>query len=170
MSCMAISMKALAGVRETLVCSFFWTQQSDENPLGLFEAFSGTYRRYASLPVTKQQAKEFVEKAFIFNSIEYFKGEQAKTNSEPVEWGDYLFCLENYDSKRLSIMQLYKTLQMIDYNTEAKGWLTDSEYENWSRRVEYESFKEKLNKVRNYLARFIVSRLDKYKEAEWDLC
>lgn len=168
MSCMAISMKALAGVRETLRSSLYWNEQRDETPIGLKYVFTGTH--YPSEKLTEIQAKEFVEKAFIFNSIEYFKGEQAKTNSEPIEWGDYLFCLKNYDGKRLSIMQLYKTLQMIDYNTEAKGWLTDSEYENWSRRVEYESFKEELKKVKNYLAQFIVSRLDKYKEAEWDLC
>lgn len=167
MSCMAISIKALAGVRETLVSSFYWHEQTSERPLSLIHAFTGT--SCASEVLTKKQAQEFCEKTFIFNSIEYFKGEQARTNSEPVEWGDFIFCLKNYDSKRLSIMQLYKTLQMIDYNTEAKGWLTSSEYENWARRIEYENFKENLKTVKNCLASFIVGRLKEYEDAEWCL-
>lgn len=167
MSCMAISMKALAGVRETLRSSIYWNEQRDETPINLKYVFTGTH--HPSEKLTEIQAKEFVEKAFIFNSIEYFKGEQARTNSEPVEWGDFIFCLKNYDSKRLSIMQLYKTLQMIDYNTEAKGWLTSSEYENWARRIEYENFKENLKTVKNCLASFIVGRLKEYEDAEWCL-
>lgn len=169
MSCMAISIKALAGVRETLISSIYWREQSDETPLGLCKAFTGSDRFTVSETITRIQAQEFCEKAFIFNSIEYFKGEQARTNSEPIEWEDFIFCLKNYDSKRLSIMQLYKTLQMIDYNTDADGWLTSSEYENWTRRFEYENFKEDLKTVENYLASFIVGRLKEYEDAEWCL-
>ena len=67
-------------------------------------------------------------------------------------------------------MQLYKTLQMIDYNTDAKGWLTDTEYENWARKKEYENFKETLKRITKYLADFLVSRTEEYKKAAWDLC
>ena len=168
MSCMAISMKALAGVRETLRSSYYWNEQRDETPISLKYVFTGTH--YPSDKLTEIQAKEFVEKAFIFNSIEYFKGEQARENSEPIEWGEYCFCLARCDSKRLSVMQLYKTLQMIDYNTDAKGWLTAAEYENWARKREYENFKETLKRITNYLAGFIVSRTEEYEKAAWDLC
>lgn len=168
MSCMAISMKALAGVRETLRSSIYWNEQRDETPISLKYVFTGTH--YPSEKLTEIQAKEFVEKAFIFNSIEYFKGEHAKTNSEPIEWGDYFVCLSRFNSKRLSVMQLYKTLQVIDYNTDANGWLTDSEYENWSRRIEFENFKETLKRIKNFLADFLVSRTEEYEKAAWDLC
>lgn len=67
-------------------------------------------------------------------------------------------------------MQLYKTLQMIDYNTDANGWLTDSEYENWSRRIEFENFKETLKRIKSFLADFLVSRTEEYEKAAWDLC
>ena len=168
MSCMAISMKALAGVRETLRSSIYWNEQRDETPISLKYVFTGTH--HPSEKLTEIQAKEFVEKAFIFNSIEYFKGEHAKTNSEPIEWGDYFVCLSRFNSKRLSVMQLYKTFQMIDYNTDANGWLTDSEYENWSRRIEFENFKETLKRIKSFLADFLVSRTEEYEKAAWDLC
>ena len=165
MSCMAISMKALAGVRETLRSSIYWNEERDETPISLKYVFTGTY--HPSEKLTEIQAKEFVEKAFTFNSIEYFKGEQAKTNSEPIEWGDYFVCLSRFNSKRLSVMQLYKTLQMIDYNTDAKGWLTQEEYENWARKDEYEVFKSNIKDLTNFLAEFLVSRTQAYKDAEW---
>ena len=168
MSCMAISMKALAGVRETLRSSIYWNEQRDETPISLKYVFTGTH--HPSEKLTEIQAKEFVEKAFIFNSIEYFKGEHAKTNSEPIEWGDYFVCLSRFNSKRLSVMQLYKTFQMIDYNTDANGWLTDSEYENWSRRIEFENFKETLKRIKKFLADFLVSRTEEYEKAACDLC
>ena len=162
---MAISMKALAGVRETLCSSIYWNEERDETPISLKYVFTGTY--HPSEKLTEIQAKEFVEKAFTFNSIEYFKGEHAKTNSEPVGWGDYFVCLSRFNSKRLSVMQLYKTLQMIDYNTDAKGWLTQEEYENWARKDEYEVFKSNIKDLTNFLAEFLVSRTQAYKDAEW---
>jgi hypothetical protein len=162
---MAISMKALAGVRETLRSSIYWNEERDETPISLKYVFTGTY--HPSEKLTEIQAKEFVEKAFTFNSIEYFKGEHAKTNSEPIEWGDYFVCLSRFNSKRLSVMQLYKTLQMIDYNTDAKGWLTQEEYENWARKDEYEVFKSNIKDLTNFLAEFLVSRTQAYKDAEW---
>ena len=167
MSCMTISMKALAGVRETLISSVYWREQYDENPLTLAHAFSGCY--HPSPELTEIQAREFVEKAFVYNCIEYFKGEQARNNAEPIEWSDYFRCLKNYKSKRLSIIQLYKTLQMIDYNTDASGWLEKEEYENWSRKIEFENFKDTLHKVIHSLAEFLVSRTEAYKAAEWCL-
>lgn len=169
MSCIAISLEALTGVRETLISSLYWREQSDEKPLGLFDAFTGVNRFTASEKLTKIQAEEFVEKAFVFNSIEYFKGEHAKNNAEPIEWGNYFRILKRCDSKRLPIMQFYKTLQMIDYNTDADGWLTKEEYENWARKDEYEIFKSNIKALTNYLAEFLVSRTQAYKDAEWCL-
>ena len=166
MSCLGISMKALAAVRETLISSFYWREQRDETPLGLHHAFTGVW--HGSEKLTEIQAEEFVEKAFIYNSIEYFKGEHARNNAEPIEWGDFIRCLRNCRPKRLPIIQLYKTLCMFDYNTEPKGWLEEPEYENWSRRIEFENFKDTLKKVKNYLAEFLVSRTETYKKAEWD--
>ena len=165
MSCMAISMEALAGVRETLVSSYFWKEQSDERPLGLHRAFTGCYGN--NLKLTEIQAQEFVENAFVFNSIEYFKGEHAKSNAEPIEWGDFIRCLKNFNHHRLPIMQFYKTLRMIDYNTDAEGWMEKSVYENWSRREEYENFKKTIKRVEQCLAEFIISRTKEYQEAEW---
>ena len=162
MSCMDISIKALAGVRETLKSSLYWREQTDEKPLVL-----GWVLRECRL--NEKAIDKFVEDAFFFNATEYFKGEQAKNNAEPKEWGDFIFCLKNYDSKRLPLAQFFKTLEMIDYNTEPKGWLTKDEYENWSRKSDYEKFKEILHKILFYVASSLVSRLKEYEDAEWYL-
>ena len=67
-------------------------------------------------------------------------------------------------------MKLYKTLQMIDYNTSPKGWLSAEEYEHWYRKHEFENFKDTLHRIKNYLASFLVSRTEEYEKATWDLC
>ena len=162
MSCMDISIKALAGVRETLKSSLYWREQSDEKPLVL----GSVLRNYR---INEKAIDNFVENAFIFNSIEYFKGEQARNNAEPKEWGDFIYCLRNCDSERLKIVQFYKTIQMIDYNTDPKGWLSQEQYDNWCRKSEFEKFKEILHKIEHCVASFLVSRLDEYKKAEWCL-
>lgn len=167
MSCMAISFNALAGVRETLVSSFYWREQNDEKPLGLCTAFTGRSVLHVNTAMAETQAKEFVEKCFVFNSIEYFKGEHAKNNAEPIEWGEAIEIAKSCKSERLPIMQFYKTLQMIDYNTEASGWLTKEEYEKWARKDEYEVFKSNIKDLTKYLAEFLVSRTQAYKDAEW---
>ena len=167
MSCMAVSLNALARVRETLVSSFYWREQSDEKPLGLCHAFTGRSVLHVNTAIAKQQAREFVEKCFIFNSIEYFKGEQAKSNAEPIEWGDAIFCAKYCKRERLSIMQFYKTLRMIDYNTNASGWLTKEQYENWARKDEYEVFKSNIKDLTKFLAEFLVTQTQAYQDAEW---
>lgn len=166
MSCMPISIKALAGVRETLSRSFYWKEATDEKPIFLKSAFAGNCVGEKNF---NDLCREFVEQAFIFNSIEYYKGKQARINAEPKEWGDFIFCLKNYDSDRLSVMQLYKTLQMIDYNTEPRGWMEDDEYDNWSRKGEFEDFKKKLNKIISCLANHIICRMEAYEKAVWSL-
>lgn len=162
MSCMDISIKALAGVRETLKSSLYWREESDEKPLVL----GSVLRKYR---INEKAIDNFVENAFFFNATEYFKGEQARSNAEPIEWGGFVSCLKNYDSKRLPLAQFFKTLEMIDYNTEPKGWLTDDEYENWSRKKDFERFKEILHEILFYVASSLVSRLKEYEDAAWYL-
>ena len=169
MSCMPISFKALAGVRETLLSSFYWTAQTDENPLSLCHAFAGGSSRSIGEKRMNDLALEFVEQAFVFNSVEYFRGEYARENAEPIEWGGYFAALKKSNSKRLPIIQMFKTLQMIDYNTEPKGWMTESEYANWARREEFERFKKTMNRIISCIACFIVSRTEAYKNADWCL-
>lgn len=170
MSCMPISIKALAGVRETLSRSFYWKEATDEKPIFLKSAFAGAFAgNCVGEKNFNDLCSEFVEQAFIFNSIEYYKGKQARINAEPKEWRDFIFCLKNYDSERLSVMQLYKTLQMIDYNTEPKGWMNKDEYNNWSRKEEFENFKKTLGRIISCLASHIIARTEAYEKAVWSL-
>ena len=167
MSCMPISFEALAAVRETLVSSYHWKEQTDNKPLGLHHAFTGSYGW--NLTHTRTMAQKFVECAYVFNYIEYFKGEPARTNSEPIEWGRALCHIAKCNpSRKMSIMQLYKTMQMIDYNTDALGWMTENERDSWTRLDDYKTFKQTIRRTISFLAEFIVSRLDDYMEAEWD--
>lgn len=170
MSCMPISIKALLSVCSTLKSSYFWGEQTDETPLGLFTKLCGECHFYCSEAVANHEAVLFCMQAFVFNSIEYYKGKQAEENAEPIVWGEIYHILRNdKKTKRLSIMQLYVTLCMWNYNTEPKGWLEHKDYMKWARREEYEKFKEKLEGMVNYLARFMVSRLPEYEKAEWCL-
>lgn len=170
MSCMPISLKALLSVCSTLKSSYFWHEQSNERPLGLFAKLYGETYFYCSEAVANHEAVLFCMQAFVFNSIEYDKGKEAEENAEPIEWGEIYHILRNDEkTQRLPIMQLYVTLSMWEYNTEPKGWLEHEDYMNWARREEYEKFKKKLTDMVNYLARFIVSRLPEHDKAEWCL-
>lgn len=169
MSTMPISLNALAAVRETIYLSYFWSVQEDEKPLGLFDAFLGTQsHRYVNENEALAAAETFVNRAYIFNCIAYFKGAHDKSNKEPAEWGCTIEALKNTHKKRLSIVQLYKTVQCIDYNTDAEGWFTPEKYKQWDRRLDYEAFKKMLARLQTFLSAFIIARLDEYKAAKWD--
>ena len=76
--------------------------------------------------------------------------------------------MKEQDGKRMTIIQFLKTLQMIDYNTDARGWIEDKEYETWARRKEYENFKTKTNELISHVAQFIVAYHYEYAIAKWD--
>lgn len=167
MSTMAISPKALASVRETLCVSVYWRQMDKDTPFGLQFAFSGSY--HMTEDEMRKLADEFVFMAHVFNETEYCKGQQAKGNYYPVEFGLWKRMTENMNARRLSSVQLYKTLQMIDYNTDAIGWLTEEERQNWCMKDEFAKFKETTRRMIACLSAHIISFLDEYKEAKWSI-
>ena len=166
MSCLPLSMTTLASVRETLRCSYSWTEDAPETPIALWFAFTDGRSVRSDLVATRHSEK-FVELAYIFNCIEYSQGEEARTNSEPVSWGLALDIAKHGQGQRLSILQLIKSLECIDYNTSSDGWLEKEEYENWARREEFEKFKTQLKRIILALLSSVVSRLPEYKQAKW---
>lgn len=168
MSTMIINIQSLANVRASLAKSFVWREDSDMTPLCLFEAFMPKTSRFM---VKREQASkaagDFVAAAMIFNLEEYECGEFAKMNAEPVDYGYYFKTLKRTEGKPIGKAQLVKTLQCIKYNTSVKGWLTDGEYNQWSRRIEYIKFHKTLDRLIGALLADLVGQLDSYKTAVW---
>ncbi|WP_277264830.1 hypothetical protein [Prevotella corporis] len=164
MSCMTISKEALIGVRETLSDSLNWKETTKEQMPELSFIFS---KNRKDVEKYEEETQKFITDAFIFNQFELTKGD--KEVNENLGWCEkYIQDLKEQDGKRMTIIQFLKTLQMIDYNTDARGWIEDEEYETWARRKEYENFKTKINELISHVAQFIVARLQKYENAKWD--
>lgn len=164
MSCMTISKEALIGVRETLNDSLNWKETTKEQMTGLSFIFS---KNRNDVKKFEEETQKFITDAFIFNQFELTKGD--KEVNENLGWCEkYLLYLRKQEGNRMTIVQFLKTLQMIDYNTDARGWIEDEKYETWARRKEYENFKTKINELTSHVAQFIVARLQKYENAKWD--
>lgn len=171
MSTLAISVKALASVRETLVASLYWRENMSETPLCLFESFMGNSSSVftTSLSTVRRKTEDFIRLAFLFNAEEYHKGKFAKLNADPIEYGDFLRAVRNCCASRLGVFQLLKTLQMIEYNTNARCFMDEETYKEWSYREEYEKFHQTIARMISMLAQDIVERLPQAKEAKWCL-
>lgn len=164
MSCMTISKEALIGVRETLNDSLNWKETTKEQMPELSFLFS---KNRNDVKKFEEETQKFITDAFIFNQFELTKGD--KEVNENLGWCEkYLLYLKEQKGNRMTIVQFLKTLQMIDYNTDARGWIDDEEYETWARRKEYENFKMKINELISHVAQFIVARLQEYDKAKWD--
>ena len=164
MSCMTISKEALIGVRETLNDSLNWKERSDEQITSLPFVFSKNRKNAEKF---EEETQKFITDAFIFNQFELTKGD--KEVNENLGWCEkYIQCLRKEEGKRMTIIQFLKTLQMIDYNTDVRGWIEDEEYETWRLRKDYENFKMKINELISHIAQFIVSNLPEYNNAKWD--
>lgn len=168
MSTMIISIQSLANVRASLEKSFIWREDSDTTPLCLFEAFMPKTSRFmVKREQVSKAAGDFVAAAMIFNLEEYECGKFAKMNAEPVDYGYYFKTLKRTKGKPIGKAQLVKTLQCIKYNTSVKGWLTPSEYNQWTRRDEYKEFHKTLDRLIGALLADLVDQLDSYKTAVW---
>lgn len=168
MSTMIISIQSLANVRASLAKSFVWREDSDITPLCVFDAFIPNGSRFqAKRENMSQSALDFVTLALVFNLEEYSGGKYAKINAEPVDYKHYVKSLKFTTGKPLSKAQLVKTLQCIKYNTSVKGWLTPSEYNQWTRRNEYKEFHKTLDRLIGALLADLVGQLDSYKTAVW---
>lgn len=168
MSTMVINIQSLANVRASLAKSFVWREDSDTTPLCLFEAFMPKTSRFmVKREQVSKAAGDFVAAAMIFNLEEYERGKYAKMNAEPVDYGYYFKTLKRTQGKPIGKAQLVKTLQCIKYNTSVKGWLTPSEYNQWTRRDEYKEFHKTLDRIIGALLADLVDQLDSYKTAVW---
>ena len=168
MSTMIINIQSLANVRSSLAKSFIWREDSDTTPLCVFGAFVPNASRFMVKRVKMSQAAlDFVTLALVFNLEEYNGGKYAKINAEPVDYKHYIETLKFTKGQPLGKAQLVKTLQCIKYNTSVKGWLTDGEYSQWSRRVEYIKFHKTLDRLIGALLADLVGQLDSYKTAVW---
>lgn len=164
MSCIQISLDTLAGVRETIKASFYWTTNYEETPLCVFDSFFPRSSRYSiSAHRVEEKAEEFVANAMLFNLMELDKGE------EPQGYQESLAALAEYGKsrKRLGIWQFYKSLQFIDYNTDVCGQMTAEQYEKWPMREQYEKFHSLCNRLCNRLAKRFVSKMPQYEQAVW---
>lgn len=165
MSCMTISKEALIGVRETLNDSLNWKKVSDEQMISLPFVFSNKHRKDEEQ--FEEETQKFITDAFIFNQFELTKGD--KDINGNLGWCEkYIQYLKEQKGNRMTIIQFLKTLQMIDYNTDARGQIEDEEYETWTMRKDYENFKMKINELISNVAQFIVRRLPEYDNAKWD--
>lgn len=165
MSCMTISKEALIGVRETLNDSLNWKEVSDEQMISLPFVFSNKHRKDEEK--FEEETQKFITDAFIFNQFELTKGDEEINKN--LGWCEkYIQYLKEQDGKRMTIVQFLKTLQMIDYNTDARGWIEDEKYEMWVMRKDYENFKMKIKELISHVAQFIVHRLPEYDNAKWD--
>ncbi len=164
MSCMTISKEALIGVRETLNDALNWKERSDEQITSLPFVFSKNRKNAEKF---EEETQKFITDAFIFNQFELTKGDEEV--NENLGWCEkYIQYLRKEEGKRMTIIQFLKTLQMIDYNTDVRGWIKDEEYETWRLRKDYENFKMKINELISHIAQFIVSNLPEYNNAKWD--
>ena len=164
MSCITISKEALIGVRETLNDSLNWKETTKEQMPELSFIFS---KNRNDVKKFEEETQKFITDAFIFNQFELTKGN--KEVNENLGWCEkYLLYLRKQEGNRMTIIQFLKTLQMIDYNTDTRGWIEDEEYETWARRKEYENFKTKINELTSKVAQFIVATLQEYDKAKWD--
>lgn len=163
MSCITISEEALIGVRETLNDSLNWKESSDEQIISLPFVFSKKNIRDEEM--FKEETQKFITDAFTFNQFELTEGNEEINKN----WCEkYIQYLKEQDGKRMTIIQFLKTLQMIDYNTDARGWMNNEEYETWTMRKDYENFKMKINELISHVAQFIVSNLPEYINAKWN--
>lgn len=157
MSTLSISLQTLADVRHTLASHNFVLDNLVPGALSILKK-----KEYAH-----DAAKRFVELALIFNYTEYFKGEQAKSNAEPKEWGDAVRALNLTHGKKMTDFQLLKSLDCIEYNTAVECYLNTEEYMRWSRRWEFEDFHTVIRGMREVLMTRIVSHLPEYENAKW---
>lgn len=163
MSCITISKEALIGVRETLNDSLNWKETTKDQTPELSFIFS---KNRNDVKKFEEETQKFITDAFIFNQFELTKGD--KEVNENLGWCEkYIQDLKEQEGNRITLIQFFKTLQMIDYNTDARGWIEDKEYETWARRKEYENFKTKINELISHVAQFIVARLQEYDDAKW---
>jgi len=162
MSCIQISFETLAGVRETIEASLFWTSDYQETPLCIFsEFFPNSSRFNIAGNRVKEKASEFVTLALSFNTIQLERGKTPDYLPELQQ------ALAEFNGKRPNIMQFYKSMQFIDYNTDVRGQMTDKEYQAWPMREQYEKFHETCERVCNRLAERFVSKMPEYENAEW---
>lgn len=161
---MTISKEALIGVRETLSDSLNWKETTKEQMPELSFIFS---KNRKDVEKYEEETQKFITDAFIFNQFELTKGDKDVNGN--LGWCEkYLLYLRKQEGNRMTIVQFLKTLQMIDYNTDARGWIEDEEYETWARRKEYENFKTKINELISHVAQFIVAYHYEYAIAKWD--
>lgn len=161
---MTISKEALIGVRETLNDSLNWEETTKEQMSELSFIFS---KNRNDVKKFEEETQKFMTDAFIFNQFELTKGD--KEVNENLGWCEkYIQYLRKQEGNRMTLIQFFKTLQMIDYNTDARGWIEDEEYETWTMRKDYENFKMKINELISNVAKFIVRRLPEYDNAKWD--
>jgi len=162
MSCIQISFETLAGVRETIESSLFWTSDYQETPLCIFSVFFPNSSRFnIAENRVKEKASEFVTLALSFNTIQLERGKTPNYLPELQQ------ALAEFNGKRPNIMQFYKSMQFIDYNTDVRGQMTDKEYQAWPMREQYEKFHETCERVCNRLAERFVSKMPEYENAEW---
>lgn len=168
MSTMIINIQSLANVRASLAKSFVWREDSDMTPLCVFDAFIPNGSRFqVKREKMSQAALDFVTLALVFNLEEYSGGKYAKINAEPVDYKHFIKLLKFTKGRPIGKAQLVKTLQCIKYNTSVKGWLTDGEYNQWLRRIEYIKFHKTLDRLIGALLADLVGQLDSYKTAVW---
>lgn len=166
MSTLPLSIDTLAQVRETMCSATFWREHTKETPLWFCESFMGPtgYYKHDEKNV-REKANEFVHLAWIFNAVAYHRGEF--TDFEPIDWGCALHAIDITKQKRIGICQLVKTLQCIEYNTDAKGWMRPEFYNTWPRKEQYEKFHKILHEMIFVLLSHIVSYDAEYSAAKW---
>ena len=161
MSCIQISLDTLAGVRETIEASMYWTTDYEETPCCVFDVFFPRSSRFnISANRVKEKAAEFVAQALVFNSLQL-------GDSDPILHHESLMELNRISRKRLGVWQFYKSLQFIDYNTDVRGQMTAEQYEKWPMREQYEKFHSLCDEICNRLAERFVSKLPQYEQAVW---
>jgi len=163
MSCITISKEALIGVRETLYDSLNWKETTKEQMPELSFIFS---KNRNDVKKFEQETQDFIFDAFYYNQCELMKGYE-EVNLISGWYNPYFQELRKQEGNRMTIIQFLKTLQMINYNTDARGWIEDEEYETWAMRGEYEKFKTKINELMSHVAQFIVANLQEYANAKW---
>lgn len=162
MSCIQISFETLAGVRETIEATRFWRDDYPDTPCCLFDAF---FPNQSIFSITenrvKETAAEFVALALAFNTIELHHGET------PYFLPQLQQALAEFHGKRPNIMQFFKSMMFISYNTSAAGWINENEYKSWPMREQYEKFHKTCDRVIKALAVDFVSRTTEFENAKW---
>ena len=161
MSCIQISLDTLAGVRETIEASMYWTTDYEETPCGVFDVFFPNSSRFnISENRVKEKAAEFVVQALVFNFLELDLSGSMQHHGSIIE-------LNRISRKRLGVWQFYKSLQFISYNTDVRVQMTAEQYERWPMREAYEKFHSLCDEICNRLAERFVSKLPQYEQAVW---